>query len=116
MTYRLIKGIESREDFPALPLFEELLKEKHLLIADHTLRFLRSELTFPGSVIDRANRERWKKDGEMTLRERANLEVKRYLNSYKPTELSEEKKRDLITLMENEAKRNGQDKLPQRTA
>lgn len=116
MTYRLIKGIEPREDFPALPLFEELLKEKHMLIADHTLRFLRSELTFPGSVIDRANRERWKKDGEMTLRERANLEVKRYLNSYKPTELSKEIKRDLITLMENEAKRNGQDKLPQRIA
>jgi trimethylamine--corrinoid protein Co-methyltransferase len=32
MTYRLLAGIEPREDFPALVLFEELLKEKHLLI------------------------------------------------------------------------------------
>ena len=45
MADRLRAGIEPREDFPSRPLFEELLAEKHLLIADHTRRHLRSELT-----------------------------------------------------------------------
>ena len=71
MTYRLLQGIEPREDFPAIPRFEELLREKHLLISDHTRRHLRHEIWFPGAVIDRANRERWHKDGRRSLAERA---------------------------------------------
>ena len=67
MTLRLVRGIEPREDFPALPLFEELLREKHLLIAKHTRRYLRSEIVFPGPVIDRANRARWQEEGGLTL-------------------------------------------------
>jgi len=52
MTYRLLEGIQPREDFPALPLLQELLRDKHLLIADHTRRYLRSEIAFPGPTID----------------------------------------------------------------
>ena len=58
MTQRLIRGIEPREDFPAAPIFEELLREKHLLIADHTRRHLREEIVFPGPVVNRANLSR----------------------------------------------------------
>jgi len=61
MTERLVAGIEPRDDFPAAPLLSELMREHHLLIADHTLRHLRSEISFPGPVIDRANRSRWRK-------------------------------------------------------
>ncbi len=47
MALRMIDGIEPREDFPALGIFQELLKEKHLLIAEHTRRYLKKEHFFP---------------------------------------------------------------------
>ena len=36
MVARLRRGIEPRDDFPSRPLFEELLRDEHLLIAAHT--------------------------------------------------------------------------------
>src|SRR5271157_3841344 len=113
MTYRLLRGIEPREDFPSIPLFEEMRREKHLLIADHTRRHLREEITFPGPVIDRANLSRWLEGGRLTLRERAAKEVSRIIKAYKPSRLSEETKSELTRLMEREAVRHGMDALPQ---
>jgi len=77
MTFRLIEGITPKEDFPALPIFQELLKEQHLLISKHSRRYLRAEHFFPGEVIDRANRSRWKEEGALTLEERAHREVEK---------------------------------------
>src|SRR5271157_4491863 len=102
MTYRLLRGIEPREDFPSIPLFEELRRKKQLLIADHTRRHLREEITFPGPVINRANRERWVEEGQVPLRERAAKEVSRIIKAYKPSRL-----------LEREAVRHGMDALPQ---
>jgi trimethylamine--corrinoid protein Co-methyltransferase len=112
MTYRLLRGIEPREDFPALPLFQELRREKSLLIADHTRRYLREEITFPGPVIDRANLGGWLEGGRLTLRERAAREVSRLLQQYKPSRLPEETKSELTRLMQHEARRHGMDTLP----
>jgi trimethylamine--corrinoid protein Co-methyltransferase len=113
MTTRLLQGIEPREDFPALPIFQELLTEQHLLISDHTRKYLKSELTFPSSVIERANRGRWEKEGRITLGARANREVIKHLKNYKPSALSDAVKQDMIKLMKAEALRHGQDKLPE---
>ena len=99
---------------PALPLFEELLREKHLLIADHTRRYLRQEITFPGPVIDRANRDRWEKGGGLTQRERAGREVERLVAGYTPSRLAEASKAELTRLMEREARRHGIATLPAR--
>src|SRR5208337_1981601 len=112
MTYRLLRGIEPREDFPALPLFQELRREKSLLIADHTRRHLREEITFPGPVIDRANLSRWLEGGQLTLRERAAREVSRLIEQYTPSRLPEETKLELTRLMRREAQRYGMDALP----
>jgi len=112
MTYRLLRGIEPREDFPALRLFEELRREKSLLIADHTRRHLREEITFPGPVIDRANRGRWLESGGMTLRERAAQEVSRLIAAYTPSRLPDETKLELTRLMQDAARRHGMDALP----
>lgn len=114
MTYRLIDGIEPKEDFPAIPLFQELLTEQHLLISKHTRRYLKEEHLFPGPVIDRANSSRWKEEGALTLEERAHLEVEKLLKNYQPSEISGDIKRELIKLMENEARCYGQDRLPER--
>ncbi|MCU0275599.1 MAG: trimethylamine methyltransferase family protein [Acidobacteria bacterium] len=114
MALRLARGIEPREDFPALPLFAELLREGHLLIADHTRRHLKAEHYFPGRVIDRANLSRWREDGCLTLGQRAHNEVDRLVAAWRPSRLGGERKKDLIALMEKEARRWGMDKLPAR--
>ena len=112
MTFRLLKGIEPREDFPAIPLFEELLREKNLMIAEHTRRHLREEITFPGPVIDRANLARWQKDGRQTVMQRAGCEVARLIERYTPSSLPEPVKADLTRLMQSQAARYGMNTLP----
>lgn len=112
MTFRLLRGIEPREDFPSLPLFEELRQKKHLLIASHTRRHLREEIAFPGPAIDRANRTRWLAEGSLSLRARAAKEVSRIIAAFKPSRLPEEKKRELIRSMQREANRYGMECLP----
>ncbi len=114
MALRLVEEIEPREDFPSIELFEELLAEKHLLIAGHTRKYLKKEHFFPGLVIDRTNRARWLEEGGLTLMQRAHNEVTRLVGEYEPSRLSEDIKRELIRLMEKEAKRYGADKLPDR--
>ncbi|UCC78685.1 MAG: trimethylamine methyltransferase family protein [Candidatus Zixiibacteriota bacterium] len=113
MVFRLIEGIEPREDFPSLPLFEEFLKERHLLIADHTRKFLKDEIYFPQTVIDRANRSRWQEEGGLTLKERAHNMLEKRIAEYRPIELSPNTANDLTKLMEAEARRYGMDSPPE---
>jgi trimethylamine:corrinoid methyltransferase-like protein len=85
-----------------------------LLIADHTRRHLRDEITFPGPVVDRANRSRWLDEGGLTLEQRAASEVERLLSSYTPSALPEDVKAELDRLMTAEARRHGMERLPDR--
>jgi len=112
LALRLIRGVEPKEDFPAIPHFEELLKEEHLLIADHTRKYLRTEHYLPGPTIDRANRSRWQAEGASTLGDRAHAEVKKLLDRYMPSSLSDHAKYDMTERMRAEAKRFGMDILP----
>lgn len=112
MTLRTVKGIEPKEDFPAIPRFEELLKEQHLLISKHTRRFLKEEHYFPGPAIDRANRDRWQAEGSLSLRERSHQEVKRLVAEYEPSRIPDDTKKELTALMQKEASRYGIDRLP----
>jgi trimethylamine--corrinoid protein Co-methyltransferase len=113
MALRLARGIEPREDFPALPHFEELLSEKHLLIADHTRRYLKTEHYVPGPVIDRANSKRWRERGSLTLNERAHSEVQRLIGSYEPHALEDSVRANLTDRMLHEARRHGMTRLPE---
>lgn len=112
MTLRLIRGIEPKEDFPALPIFEELLEDGHLLISKHSRRHLKEEHYFPGPAIDRANRSRWQEEGGRTLCQRAHSEVEKLVEEYQPTTLPDDVKKDMTRLMEAEAARYGMDSLP----
>jgi trimethylamine--corrinoid protein Co-methyltransferase len=116
MTARLLAGIEPRDDFPAVPLLQELMREKHLLIADHTMKHLRSEIKFPGPVIDRANRSRWQDEGGRTLGERARGEVDRIVSAWQPPSLTDHTQEELIRLMTAEASKWGMKELPERPA
>lgn len=114
MVFRMLKGIEPREDFPSLPLFQEFQRERHLIIADHTRRYLRDEIRFPGPVLDRANRARWEDEGKTTLRERASSEVERLVSEAEPSRLDDSLKAQLVERMEAAARDAGMDSLPQR--
>jgi trimethylamine--corrinoid protein Co-methyltransferase len=113
MTLRMLKGIEPKEDFPSLPIFKELIKEQHLLISDHTRRYLKEEIYFPSPVIDRANRSRWKEEGGFTLAERARKEVEKHIGEYEPVGLNDDIIKELTKLIGIEARRVGMDKLPE---
>ncbi len=114
-TLRMVRGVEPREDFPSTPIFEELIRDKHLLIADHTRRHLRDEITFPGPVIDRANSSRWLEDGGLSLHDRAAKEVERLIASHTPSCLPAEVRSEMEGMMTAEARRFGMDNLPGRS-
>lgn len=114
MAARLRRGIEPRDDFPSLAIFEELLRDGHLLIADHTMSHLREEIVFPGPVIDRAARPRWIEEGRSTLEERAAAEVERLVAGHRPSRLPASARSDLVDRMEAAAKACGMDRLPDR--
>ncbi|MBD3368479.1 MAG: hypothetical protein GF405_09965 [Candidatus Eisenbacteria bacterium] len=113
---RMVSGIEPRDDFPARPIFEEMLRDGHLLIADHTRKHLRAEHHFPGPVIARANLARWRDEGSTTLGERAHAEVEKHLAAFEQSRLDDETKRELLSLMTHEAAKHGLDELPEREA
>lgn len=112
MTLRMVRGVETGEDFPSHPLFEELLREKQLLIADHTRKYLKREEYFPGPVINRANRSRWEEEGKTTLLERAGREVARTVKASPPSRIPPETVRELQDVIAHEARRFGMDHLP----
>jgi trimethylamine--corrinoid protein Co-methyltransferase len=116
MTFRMLRGVQPREDFPALPIFEELQRDKHLIIADHTRRHLRDEIRFPGPVIDRANRARWQDEGGLELHERASGEVERLIGEAEPSRLDDAVRAQLVARMEAAARDAGMDALPARDA
>jgi len=70
------------EDLPTVDLVRQLLRDKHLLTAPHTLRYWPRELYLPGPVFDRINRETWLQQGGRSLEQRAKAEVERLLGAY----------------------------------
>jgi len=112
MLARMNRGIEPREDFPSQPHFEELLSEGHLLISDHTRKYLREEILFPGPVIDRANRSRWIEEGSLSLETRAGHEVEKIIAEHPEAVPDPDIRSELTRLMQAEAGKHGMDKLP----
>jgi trimethylamine--corrinoid protein Co-methyltransferase len=99
MARRLIAGMEVREDFPSDDLFGQLLRDKNLLTADHTLKYFRLEHHVPGPVIDRTQ-VRGDAEQQVGLCERAHAEVERHLSDYEPPEvLPAEQIRELEKVM-----------------
>jgi trimethylamine--corrinoid protein Co-methyltransferase len=112
MVARLRRGVEPRDDFPARPLFEELLREKHLLIAAHTRKHGREQIRFASPLIERAPLGRWREEGESTLGQRASREVERLVAAWTPSRLPDETKRALRERMEEAARAAGMGELP----
>ena len=112
MVARLRRGIEPRDDFPSRPLFEELLSEGHLLIANHTRRHLREQIRLPGPVIERASLGRWREEGETDLGTRAAREVERLIAEWVPARIPEDTRQALRERMGGAGRAAGLDTLP----
>jgi trimethylamine--corrinoid protein Co-methyltransferase len=113
MALRLRDGIaEDEEDDPLGPVFQELLAERHVLIADHTLRHRDREARRPGRVIDRARLSRFQEDGGAPLLERARAEVHRLEREWAPPPLAASTLAELEGLMTRAARGAGLDRLP----
>jgi trimethylamine--corrinoid protein Co-methyltransferase len=111
MALQLTRPIEPRGDVPVAPLVEEVLREKHLLIADHTRRHVREVLSFPRVAIDRQSRSRWNDEGRKTIGERARLEIAEHLREYQPPARSSSALADLDGTIRRAAAAHGMDVL-----
>jgi len=94
MARQLVKPIKPYEDdFPMLPLFEELMANKNLLTSDSTLKHFRDSY-MPSPVIDRGSQI-----NEVLLVDRAHKEVERLLDKFeKPNILREDQTKELEKL------------------
>ncbi|MGB0388216.1 MAG: trimethylamine methyltransferase family protein [Ardenticatenaceae bacterium] len=81
---KFVEEMRPVEDLPTLDLVRELLKEDHMITAEHTLKHWPQQLYMPGDVIDRLNRENWAKAGARSLEQRAIEEVEKRLAAYTP--------------------------------
>jgi trimethylamine--corrinoid protein Co-methyltransferase len=79
-----VRDIEIKEDLPTHDLVAQLMRDDHLITAEHTLKYWPEELYLTDPVIDRLNRETWEEAGSMELYDRACLEVERRLANYEP--------------------------------
>ena len=95
MCLRLSNGIVPKEDFPSKDRFLELREEEHLIISDHTRKFLKVEHHFPGPLIDRQSHARWESNGSPVLIDKAVNEANNLIKSYEPTIVQEDTRKML---------------------
>ena len=79
---RFVRPVEVRGDLPAGDLIAELVREHHLLTAEHTLAHWPDELYMPGPTLDRTNWDQWAEQGSRDWRARANEVIDETLASY----------------------------------
>ncbi len=79
-----VREIEPLEDLPTSDLVEHLMRDDHLITAEHTLKYWPQELYLTDPVIDRLNRETWEEAGSMELYDRACEQVEQRLANYMP--------------------------------
>ncbi len=110
---RLRRGMVVRDDFPTLPRMEELLRDGHLLISDHSRTHLRDEQFMPDRVVDRVPRPRWLEDGASLLGERAQALIEALLAAHVPPAHAEGVQEAMTEIMTNAARDAGMDALPE---
>jgi trimethylamine--corrinoid protein Co-methyltransferase len=111
MALHLTGGIECSDETIGLDLIKATGRraEGHLS-SDHTRKWFRNELFFPTDIINRRTMPQGQKSS--TAWERAQKEVRARLSRYEPTQLPEDKVKEIKAIMRSYAKSKGVDKLP----
>jgi trimethylamine--corrinoid protein Co-methyltransferase len=79
---RFVRPVEVREDLPTLELVAELVRDQHLLTAEHTIAHWPQELYLPGPMIDRTNWDQWAEQGSRDWRARAGAVIEETLAAW----------------------------------
>jgi trimethylamine--corrinoid protein Co-methyltransferase len=111
MAYRLIEGIQQREEPMALSLFAEMQESADFLTHPHTLKWLRLEHKFP-KIIDRGNAQQWIESGKPELADRAAKRVDELLAQKDEPFLDARTMNELHRIMAGHARKYGSEQLP----
>jgi trimethylamine--corrinoid protein Co-methyltransferase len=87
MAMRVVQGIEVTDETLALDTIDAIGPGGHFLMADHTLRHMRSEFYYPSAVVDRQSWDTWHRDGALDARERAREIARDILSNHRPEPL-----------------------------
>jgi trimethylamine--corrinoid protein Co-methyltransferase len=79
---RFIRPVGIKGDLPTGELIDELVRENHLLTAEHTLEHWPEELYLPGPMVDRTNWDQWEERGKPSGRDRALEMIEDKLDEY----------------------------------
>lgn len=90
MAMRVLRGIEVNDETLALDVIHEVGPGGHYLMAQHTLRHMRSEFYYPSAVVDRQDWDMWQQDGGLDARERAKEIARDILANHRPEPLESE--------------------------
>ena len=90
MAMRVVRGIEVNDETLALDTIDAVGPGGHFLMADHTLRHMRSEFYYPSAVVDRQGWDMWQQDGGLDARERARQIARDVLANHQPDPLDPE--------------------------
>ncbi|RJP75539.1 MAG: hypothetical protein C4524_11655 [Candidatus Zixiibacteriota bacterium] len=112
MAYRMLRGVERRDEVMALDLLAELPAGGHLLTHPHTLKWYREEILVPGKALDRRARGADNLADLPTAAQRAQQEVERLLAAPEEPWLDEAVIRELDRIMEAELRAAGAAGLP----
>ena len=111
MAYRMIEGIQQREEPMALPLLAELSEGMEFLTHPHTLKWYRKEQFYP-AIIDRGTYSQWVESGKPSLADRAERRVDALLAHDTGPVLEPGMQRELEGIMLAHARSVGADSLP----
>lgn len=114
MAYRLVRGIEQRDEPLALELFSEPDGESDFLTHPHTLLWHALEQKYP-QVINRDGYEQWVHSGKPSLAGRASDLVADYLSEEPHSHLPDDLRRHLNGVMESYGRKSGMRQLPAQT-
>ncbi|MCX6134377.1 MAG: trimethylamine methyltransferase family protein [Ignavibacteriales bacterium] len=111
MAYRLVQGIEQRDEPLALELFSEPAGVTDFLTHPHTLQWHAFEQKYP-RVMNRDGYEQWVRNGKPSLDERASQQVTQLLSEVSHSHLSDDLRFHLTGVMETHGRKFGMDHLP----
>lgn len=115
MAKRMVRPMSTDDDALAVDLIlERGVKTDGFMSARHTLRWFRSEVHMPSSLIDRGSRREFEEAGSKDAFQRARARVEEILAQDRPREVDENRVQEAVRIMSAYAKRHGMDELPVR--
>jgi trimethylamine--corrinoid protein Co-methyltransferase len=112
MALRLTQGVARRGEVLAGDLYGDIDQGDHFMVSQETMRWFREEILIPGGVIDRDTYEVWASRDRKSVWDRARDRVENILKTHQEARLDPDIQKELHGMMEQDARRQGLDKLP----